>query len=136
MYTIEFDHHEYTIKATAQSKINLTTALELIAEIVSLAKQTNCFYILINLNGEELDFSMMDILALPRAANKIINGHGIRPNRFKWALVGLKDQETNTLYEKISNFLGHNVRLFHQIGAARYWLQTVQSDYFLEKDRK
>ena len=64
-YTVEYDPEENMVIAKVMGKVGLPDLLECIANILRVAKQENCIYILTDLHEATLEVSVSQTFSLP-----------------------------------------------------------------------
>lgn len=125
-HTVEFDSNENLIIAQAQGDTYILDLVQLLNEIIVIAKQVNCFKILTRLDQANLNVNTIDYYTLPDIVRKTVESHGVNLHNFKRALVCAKDQQVLEFYQLVSHNRGNETKLFHNVQEAKAWLQTGQ----------
>ena len=126
-YTIEYDSAENMIFTSIGGKIDILDLKRIAGDILSSARQENCFYILTDVRNADLKVSVMEIFSHPENLSKMANEQGLNIQKFKRVLVAAGEQEILRFYETVCRNRGHDVTLFHDIEDAKNRLHGRQS---------
>jgi len=122
-YTVEYDPEENIVIATFMEKVDLPDLLKGLANIIRVAKQENCNYILTDLHQANLQVSVSQAYNMPDTINKITSEEDFLLHQIKRAFVAAKHQDILEFYETVSINRSHNTKLFHDIEEAKSWLK-------------
>jgi len=122
-HTVEYDPEENMVIAKVMGKVGLPDLLECIANILRVAKQENCIYILTDLHEATLEVSVSQIFSLSDTIGGMAKEQGMAIHAFKRVFIAAKGQDILKLYENASVNRNHNTKLFHDIEEAKSWLQ-------------
>jgi len=122
-YTVEYDPEENMVIATFMEKVDLPDLLKGLANIIRVAKQENCNYILTDLHQANLQVSVSQAYNMPDTINKITSEEDFLLHQIKRAFVAAKHQDILEFYETVSINRSHNTKLFHDIEEAKSWLK-------------
>jgi len=122
-YTVEYDPEENMVIAKVMGKVGLPDLLECIANILRVAKQENCIYILTDLHEATLEVSVSQIFSLSDTIGGMAKEQGMAVHAFKRVFIAAKGQDILELYENASVNRNHNTKLFHDIEEAKSWLK-------------
>lgn len=127
-FKVEFDPIENLIIARALGKTNITSLIQMLKEIIILAKQVHCFRILTRLDEADLQVDTMEFYFLPNTISKTIKEHGLAEYNFKRAFVGAENQKLLHFYETVTLNSGFHTKMFSDIEEAKEWLRKAQCD--------
>ena len=122
-HTVEYDPEENMVIAKVMGKVGLPDLLECIANILRVAKQENCIYILTDLHEATLEVSVSQIFSLSDTIGGMAKEQGMAIHAFKRVFIAAKGQDILKLYENASVNRNHNTKLFHDIEEAKSWLR-------------
>ena len=122
-HTVEYDPEENIVIATFMEKVDLPDLLKGLANIIRVAKQENCNYILTDLHQANLQVSVSQAYNMPDTINKITSEEDFLLHQIKRAFVAAKHQDILEFYETVSINRSHNTKLFHEIEEAKSWLK-------------
>ena len=122
-YTVEYDPEENMVIAKVMGKVGLPDLLECIANILRVAKQENCIYILTDLHEATLEVSVSQIFSLSDTIGGMAKEQGMAVHAFKRVFIAAKGQDILELYKNASVNRNHNTKLFHDIEEAKSWLR-------------
>ena len=122
-YTVEYDPEENIVIATFMEKVDLPDLLKGLANIIRVAKQENCNYVLTDLHQANLQVSVSQAYNMPDTINKITSEEDFLLHQIKRAFVAAKHQDILEFYETVSINRSHNTKLFHDIEEAKSWLK-------------
>ena len=122
-YTVEYDPEENMVIAKVMGKVGLPDLLECIANILRVAKQENCIYILTDLHQATLEVSVSQISSLSDTIGWMVKEQGMAVHAFKRVFIAAKGQDILELYKNASVNRNHNTKLFHDIEEAKSWLR-------------
>lgn len=122
-YTVEYDPEENMVIATFMEKVDLPDLLKGLANIIRVAKQENCNYVLTDLHQANLQVSVSQAYNMPDTINKITSEEDFLLHQIKRAFVAAKHQDILEFYETVSINRSHNTKLFHDIEEAKSWLK-------------
>ena len=122
-YTVEYDPEENMVIAKFMEKVDLPDLLKGLANIIRVAKQENCNYILTDLHQANLQVSVSQAYNMPDTINKITSEEDFLLHQIKRAFVAAKHQDILEFYETVSINRSHNTKLFHDIEEAKSWLK-------------
>ena len=122
-HTVEYDPEENMVIAKVMGKVGLPDLLECIANILRVAKQENCIYILTDLHEATLEVSVSQIFSLSDTIGGMAKEQGMAVHDFKRVFIAAKGQDILELYENASVNRNHNTKLFHDIEEAKSWLK-------------
>ena len=107
-YTVEYDPEENMVIATFMEKVDLPDLLKGLANIIRVAKQENCNYILTDLHQANLQVSVSQAYNMPDTINKITSEEDFLLHQIKRAFVAAKHQDILEFYETVSINRSHN----------------------------
>ena len=122
-YTVEYDPEENMVIAKVMGKVGLPDLLECLTNILRVAKQENCIYILTDLHEATLEVSVSQIFSLSDTIGGMAKEQGMAVHAFKRVFIAAKGQDILELYENASVNRKHNTKLFHDIEEAKSWLR-------------
>ena len=122
-HTVEYDPEENMVIAKVMGNVGLPDLLECIANILRVAKQENCIYILTDLHQATLEVSVSQIFSLSDTIGGMAKEQGMAIHAFKRVFIAAKGQDILELYENASVNRKHNTKLFHDIEEAKSWLR-------------
>ncbi len=122
-YSVKHNVEENMIIAEVKGEVGFSALQELGAEIMRVAKQENCQYILTDLREAYLEVTVSEIYFLPQNLAKIARMQEVKLFDVKRAFVAAKDQEILRFYEIVSHNQGQGTRLFYDIEEAKNWLR-------------
>jgi len=122
-YTVEYDPEENMVIAKVMGKVGLPDLLECLANIIRVAKQENCIYILTDLHEATLEVSVSQIFSLSDTIGWMAKEQGMAVHAFKRVFIAAKGQDILELYENASLNRNHNTKLFYDIEEAKNWLK-------------
>ena len=122
-YTVEYDPEENMVIAKVMGKVGLPDLLECLTNILRVAKQENCIYILTDLHEATLEVSVSQIFSLSDTIGGMAKEQGMAVHAFKRVFIAAKGQDILELYENASLNRNHNTKLFYNIEEAKSWLK-------------
>lgn len=122
-YTVEYDPEENMVIAKVMGKVGLPDLLECLTNILRVAKQENCIYILTDLHEATLEVSVSQIFSLSDTIGGMAKEQGMAVHAFKRVFIAAKGQDILELYENASLNRNHNTKLFYDIEEAKSWLK-------------
>lgn len=122
-HTVEYDPEENMVIAKVMGKVGLPDLLECLTNILRVAKQENCIYILTDLHEATLEVSVSQIFSLSDTIGGMAKKQGMVVHDFKRVFIAAKGQDILELYENASQKLNHNTKLFYDIEEAKNWLK-------------
>ena len=122
-HTVEYDPEENMVIAKVMGKVGLPDLLECIANILRVAKQENCIYILTDLHEATLEVSVSQTFSLPDTIGGMSKEQGIAIHDFKRVFVAAKGQDILQFYETVSINRSHHTKLFYDMEEAKSWLR-------------
>ena len=127
-YSVEYDPEENIVMATFMEKVDLSDLLKGLANIIRVAKQENCNYILTDLHQANLQVSVSQAYNMPDTIKKITREEDVSLHQIKRAFVAAKHQDILEFYETVSANRGHHTKLFHDIEEAKSWLKECMEN--------
>lgn len=121
-YTVTYNPGLGVIETTAQGKLTLREAKEIIFEIAKTAREQNCFLCLSDYREATMDMSTLQIHEIPDVLASIVSSLGLRPGQFKRAIIVEKSFEDFYFFETVTLNAGQNIKLFQDIDEAKNWL--------------
>ena len=122
-HTVEYNPKENMVIAKVMGKVGLPDLLEFLTNILRVAKQENCHYILTDLHEAHLEVSVSQIFSLPDTIGVMSKEQGMAVYAFKRVFVATKGQDILKFYENVSQNRNHNTKLFYDIEEAKNWLK-------------
>ena len=122
-YTVEYDPEENMVIAKVKGKVGLPDLLECLENILRVAKQENCIYILTDLHQATLEVSVSQTFNLPDTVKGMSKEQGMAIHDFKRVFVAAKGQDILEFYENVSQNRNHNTKLFYDMEEAKSWLR-------------
>ncbi len=122
-HTVEYDPEENMVIAKVMGKVGLPDLLECLANIMRVAKQENCHYILTDLHEATLEVSVSQTFSLPDTIGGMSKEQGIAIHDFKRVFVAAKGQDILQFYETVSINRSHHTKLFYDMEEAKSWLR-------------
>ena len=122
-HTVEYNPKENMVIAKVMGKVGLPDLLEFLTNILRVAKQENCHYILTDLHEATLAVSVSQIFSLPDTVKGMSKEQGMAVHEFKRVFVAAKGQDILKFYENVSQNRNHNTKLFYDIEEAKNWLK-------------
>ena len=122
-HTVEYDPEENMVIAKVMGKVGLPDLMECLANIMHVAKQENCHYILTDLHEATLEVSVSQIFNLSDTVGGMAKKQGMAIHEFKRVFIAAKGQDILELYENASQKRNHNTKLFYDIEEAKNWLK-------------
>ena len=122
-YTVEYDPEENIVIAKVKGKVGLPDLLECLANILRVAKQENCIYILTDLHEATVEVSVSQIFSLSDTIGGMAKKQGMAIHEFKRVFIAAKGQDILELYENASQKRNHNTKLFYDFEEAKSWLK-------------
>ena len=122
-HTVEYDPEENMVIAKVIGKVGLPDLLECLANIIRVAKQENCIYILTDLHEATLEVSVSQTFSLPDTVRGMSKEQGMAIHDFKRVFVAAKGQDILEFYENVSQNRNHNTKLFYDMEEAKSWLR-------------
>lgn len=121
-YFIKYDSDNKLIIASAEGQAELSELLQMLRDIISLAKQENCSNILTDLRAAELNLTTMNIYTLPESVALEMFENGLDYHKIRRAFVAKKEQEDLKFYENVSINHGYQTHIFYDMDIAINWL--------------
>ena len=122
-HTVEYDPEENIVIATFMGKVDLPDLLKGLANIIRVARQENCHYILTDLHEATLEVSVSQTFSLPDTVRGMSKEQGMVIHDFKRVFVVAKGQDILEFYENVSQNRNHNTKLFYDMEEAKSWLR-------------
>ena len=122
-HTVEYDPEENMVIAKVMGKVGLPDLLECLENILRVAKQENCVYILTDLHEATLEVSVSQIFNLSDTVGGMAKKQGMAIHEFKRVFIAAKGQDILELYENASQKRNHNTKLFYDFEEAKSWLK-------------
>jgi hypothetical protein len=110
------------IETVAQGNLNLSEAKEIIYEITQIAVDKDCFLCLSDYRKATLAMSTLQIYDIPKILSDIVTSAGLRPSKFKRAVIAEKSSKDYHFFETVTLNMGQHIRLFQDIEEAKKWL--------------
>lgn len=122
-FSVRHDPEHHVIIAEIKGEITLRDFQLVAADIMSVAKEKDCLYVLTDLRGVNLEkLSVADIYFLPQTLSEIAVEQGIELRSARRAFVAQKDHQLLRFYETVSRNRGIDTRLFFDFEEAQAWL--------------
>lgn len=121
-HTVTYNLEMGIIETSAQGKLTLNEAKELISEITECAIANNCFLCLSDYHEAIIDMSTFQIYDIPKILSNVVDSLGLHPNKFKRAIIVEKGLRDFSFFETVSRNSGQNIKLFRDIDEAKKWL--------------
>jgi hypothetical protein len=121
-HTVTYKIELGIIETSAQGKLTLREAKELISEITECAITNNCFLCLSDYREAIMDMSTFQIYDVPKVLSNVVDSLGLHPNQFKRAIIVTKGLNDFNFFETVSRNAGQNIKLFKEIDEAKKWL--------------
>lgn len=121
-HTVTYNLETGIIETSAQGRLTLNEAKELISEIAECAIVNNCFLCLSDYREAIIDMSTFQIYDIPRILSNVVDLLGLHPNKFKRAIIVEKGLRDFNFFETVSRNSGQNIKLFRDIDEAKKWL--------------
>jgi hypothetical protein len=121
-HTVTHNEELNLIETKAHGKLIPNEAKEIIAEIIQMSVEKNCFLCLSDYRESTMKLSTLEILDIPKIIADLSAQRGIHPTRFKRAIVVARDAGDFHFYETVTLNNMQNVRLFQDIDEAKQWL--------------
>lgn len=121
-HTVTYNSEECIIETKIVGALVLGEAKELIAQIVQVAKEKNCFLCLSDYREAELKLSIFEIYDTPKIITDVSASQELLSGRFKRAIVVKEVLQDFYFYETVTLNSGQNAKLFKNIDEAKEWL--------------
>lgn len=121
-HTVTYNFELGIIETSAEGKLTLSEAKEIISEITECAIANNCFLCLSDYRESIMEMSTFQIYDIPMILSNIVTSAGLRPSQFKRAIIVEKGFRDFNFYETVSLNSGQKIRLFREIDEGKKWL--------------
>ena len=121
-HTVTYNFELGIIETSAEGKLTLSEAKEIISKITECAIANNCFLCLSDYRECIMEMSTFQIYDIPMILSNIVTSVGLRPNQFKRAIIVEKGFRDFNFYETVSLNSGQKIRLFREIDEGKKWL--------------
>ena len=122
VHTVTYNLELGIIETSAQGKMTLSEAKELVSEITKCAIANNCFLCLSDYREATMEMSVFQIYDVPKILSNVVDSLGLRPNQFKRAIIVKEGVSDFNFFETVSRNAGQNIKLFREIDEAKAWL--------------
>ncbi|MFH1313191.1 MAG: hypothetical protein ABIJ00_08170 [Candidatus Eisenbacteria bacterium] len=121
-HSVRYDEELRLTEIVYRGKVNTSALKKGAAEAAQVARDHDCFLILIDCRESALSLSTMDIYDLPKKFSHVLSKLGLEVRRFKRALVVPNDMVEYSFLETVSQNRGQNAMIFRDIDEAKAWL--------------
>ena len=123
LHTIVYQPHEPgIILVKLQGPLTLAEVRQVMAEVLRLASEHQCFRVLSDAQELDLKLSMGDVYYLPDMFAELGSNLGLFVRKFKRAILTAPNDEILKFFETVAKNRGQNVKLFQAEEPARQWL--------------
>jgi hypothetical protein len=116
---------EHLIELKIVGDLTLEMVKRMTLEFIDLAGKHNCPLLLNDCREARLKMSASEIFKVHEIMAEAASSLGLNVHRLKRAVVVSNDVEWYRFFENVTVNRGQNTRIFHDIGEAKQWLQTV-----------
>ena len=121
-HTVTYNPVLGVIETVAHGNLTLREAKDIISEITQVAAEKDCFLCLSDYRNATIDMSTLQIHDLPRILSDLVISFGLRPSKFKRAIIAEKNSRDFRFFETVTLNQGQQIRLFHDLDEAKQWL--------------
>jgi hypothetical protein len=121
-HTVTYHPALGVIETVAQGNLTLSEAKEIISEITQLAVEKDCFLCFSDYRKATMEMSTTQIYDIPEILSGIVTSFGLRPSKFKRAIIADKSLKDYQFFETVTLNMGQHIRLFQDIDEAKKWL--------------
>ena len=121
-HNVTYNSELHMVESKYQGDVTLNEIKEHILEIIKVAKEQNCFFLLNDFREATMRLSTFDIYELPKIISGITTSSEIPVYKFKRALVVKKDLRDYDFFETVTANNAQRNKLFQDIDKAREWL--------------
>ena len=121
-HTVTYNPALGVIETVAQGNLNLSEAKEIISAITQIAVEKDCFLCLSDYREATIAMSTLQIYEIPKILSTIVTSSGLRPSRFKRAIIAEKSSKDYQFFETVTLNMGQHIKLFQDIEEAKRWL--------------
>jgi hypothetical protein len=114
-HTVTYNPVLGVIETVAQGNLNLSEAKEIISAITQIAVEKDCFLCLSDYRNATID-------EIPKILSTIVTSSGLRPSKFKRAIIAEKSSKDYQFFETVTLNMGQHIKLFQDIEEAKKWL--------------
>jgi hypothetical protein len=121
-HSVKYDEDAHLTVVSYYGRVDLSAIREGASEAARIAKEHDCFLVLIDCREAALALSTLDIHGLPKMLSDVLAALGIQIHRFKRAIVVSQDIEDFSFFETVTQNRSQNAVMFRDVDEARKWL--------------
>jgi hypothetical protein len=121
-HTIIYNSESQAIELKVSGRFTSHDVKEIISELLQVAKENNCYFILNDFREAIVNLSTMKIYELPQIISDIAASMGLKIHHFQRAAVVVRDYDEFKFFENVTFNQGQNLKLFQDIDEAKKWL--------------
>ena len=121
-HTVTYNPALGVIETVAQGDLTSSEAKEIISEISQIAVEKDCFLCFSDYRNATIEMSTLQIYDIPKTLSGIVTSFGLRPSKFKRAIIAEQGSKDYQFFETVTLNKGQHIRLFQDMDEAKKWL--------------